>query len=271
MRWIETHAHLDSPKFEADRQAVILRAQEAGVSPIVTVGADLDSSRAAVALAEAHPGLYATVGVHPHSAKDVDASTLDALRDLAAHPRVVAVGEIGLDYYYEYSPREAQRAAFEALLALADEVGKPAVIHLRDKKDQQAAYEEALEVLSSWVGERAAGPSGSPGVLHCFSGSAAYARAVLELGFYLGVDGPVTFPNAQALQGLVAELPLERVLLETDCPYLAPQARRGRRNEPAYLPYIGEKVAQLQQVDVSHVAAVTAANAEALFGLGAGG
>jgi TatD DNase family protein len=272
MRWIETHAHLDSPKFEADRQAVILRAEEAGVSPIVTVGADLDSSRAAVALAEAHPGLYATVGVHPHSAKDVDASTLDALRDLVADPCVVAVGEIGLDYYYEYSPREAQRAAFAAQLALADEVGKPAVIHLRDKTDQQAAYEQALEMLSSWAGGRAAaGLSGSPGVLHCFSGTVEYARAALALGFYLGVDGPVTFPNARALQGLVAELPLERILLETDCPYLAPQARRGKRNEPAYLPYIGEKVAQLQQVDVSHVAAVTAANAEALLSLGAGG
>jgi TatD DNase family protein len=266
-RWIDTHAHLDSQKFQADREAVIRRAQEAQVWPIVTVGADLASSRAAVALAERHAGLYATVGVHPHAASGADASTIDELRDLAGHPRVVAVGEIGLDYYYEYSPRDAQRHAFEAQLALAGEVGKPVVVHLRDKRGQWAAYDLAVEVLS----DRVSGPaarSRSPGVLHCFSGTIEVARAALELGFYLGVDGPVTYPNARALQAVVAELPLERLVLETDCPYLAPQARRGKRNEPAYVPYVGAKVAELHGTEVSRVARVTRENAASLFGLG---
>lgn len=268
-RWIDTHAHLDSPKFEADREAVIRRAQEGQVMPIVTVGADLGSSRAAVALADQYTDLYATVGVHPHEARHVDASTLDELRDLAQHPRVVAVGEIGLDTYYEFSPRDIQREVFEAQLALASEVGKPVVVHLRDKEEETAVYDLAVEILSEWVpGERAA-RSGlpAPGVLHCFSGTIEVAHMVLDLGFYLGVDGPVTYPNARALQAIVAELPLERLVLETDCPYLAPQARRGKRNEPAYLPFIGQKVAELHQTEVSQVAQITCENAARLFGL----
>jgi len=271
--WVDTHAHLDDARFEGDREAVIERAQEAGVWPVVTIGADLASSRAAVALAERHPGLYATVGVHPHEAKSVNGSTLDALRELAAHPRVVAVGEIGLDSYYEFSPRETQRAVFEAQLALADEVGKPVVVHLRDKQGEMGVYRLAAEVLSAWVsraGHRDAPPTvgeGAAGVLHCFSGTLEVALEMIGLGFYLGVDGPVTYPNARALQAMVAGLPLERLVLETDCPYLAPQARRGKRNEPAYLPFVGEKVAELQQVEVERVAEVTCRNAARLFGL----
>lgn len=266
MRWIDTHAHLDSPKFDADREAVIDRAREAGVWPIVTVGADLASSRAAVALAERYEGLYATVGVHPHEAKSVDGAVMEELRELARHARVVAVGEVGLDYYYEFSPREKQREAFEAQLALAGEVGKPAVVHLRDKRDETGAYELAGEMLAEWVAGGAAGTR-APGVLHCYSGTLEMGRAMMELGFYLGVDGPVTYPNARGLQAMVAELPLERLLLETDCPYLAPQARRGRRNEPAFLPYVGETVAELHGVEVAWVAEVTSANAARVFGV----
>ena len=290
-QWVDTHAHLDSAKFDGDREAVIRRAREAGVWPVVTIGADLASSRAAVALAERYSGLYATVGVHPHSASSVEAGTLDALRELARHPRVVAVGEVGLDYYYEFSPREVQREVFEAQLALADEVGKPVAVHLRDQRGQMGVYALAVRVLSEWVSGRAsrgghgdaptsverkasaAGHRDAPatvggaGVLHCFSGTLEVARAMIGLGFYLGVDGPVTYPNARALQAVVAALPLERLVLETDCPYLAPQARRGKRNEPGYLPYIGEKVAELHGVETTRVAKVTRKNAVRLFDL----
>jgi TatD DNase family protein len=277
MQWVDTHAHLDHGKYEDEQEAVIDRAREAGVWPIVTVGADLASSRAAVALAERTEGLYATVGVHPHEASSVDAGGMAALRELARHPRVVAVGEIGLDYFYEFSPRDAQRAAFEGQLALASEVGKPVVVHLRDKRGERGVYALAAQVLGEWAaaGGRSGhgdaltrAEAGAPGVLHCFSGSLEIGLEMIEAGFYLGVDGPVTYPNARALQAIVAELPLERLVLETDCPYLAPQARRGRRNEPAYLPWIGEKVAELQGVGVARVARVTSANAARLFGLG---
>jgi TatD DNase family protein len=273
-QWIDTHAHLDSGKFGRDREAVIARAREVGVWPIVTVGADLASSRSAVMLAEQHAGLYATVGVHPHSASGLDTATVDELRELAAHPCVVAVGEIGLDYYYEFSPREQQREAFAAQLALASEVCKPVVVHLRDKKGAIGVYELAGEMLADWLAgsvravqedSSPAGSSPAPGVLHCFSGTLEIARAMIELGFYLGVDGPVTFPSARGLQTMVAELPLERLVLETDCPYLAPQARRGKRNEPAFLPYVGEKVAELQGIKAAHVAKVTCRNAARLF------
>jgi TatD DNase family protein len=271
-QWIDTHAHLDSAKYEHDRVDVIARAQAAGVWPIVTIGADLASSRAAVALAEQYEGLYATVGVHPHSASSADTATMDELEDLARHPRVVAVGEVGLDYYYEFSPRGKQREVLEAQLALAEEAGKPVVVHLRDKRGAIDAYTLAVEVLSEWVGRRRANLSANPGrcvpgVLHCYSGTLEVARSMVALGFYLGIDGPVTYPNARALQAMVAVLPLERLVLETDCPYLAPQTRRGKRNEPAYLPYIGEQVAELQQAKVEEVAQVTCENAARLFGL----
>jgi TatD DNase family protein len=268
--WIDTHAHLDAPRFDADLDAVLRRAREAGVRSIVTVGADLTSSRAAVALAERHEGVYATVGVHPHEAHTVDRSALNELRDLAAHPLVVAVGEIGLDYYRDLSPRDAQRFAFESQLALAVEVSRPVVIHIRDQRDRAGAYDDVLSVLRTWSSGLQSIDSPtltSPGVLHCFSGTPEVAQVALDLGFYLGVDGPVTFPNAHALQSMVAELPLEHLLLETDCPYLAPQARRGKRNEPAYLPYIAEKIAELKGLSPSEVARTTTRNAQYLFSL----
>jgi TatD DNase family protein len=192
---------------------------------------------------------------------------------------VVAVGEVGLDYYYEYSPREKQWEAFEAQLALADEVARPVVVHLRDKEGETAAYRLALEMLTRWVlggrqpghGDAPATVSGrSPGVLHSYTGPIESARAALELGFYLGVNGIATFANAQDVQEVVAQVPLERLVVETDCPYLAPQARRGRRNEPAYVPYVGTKVAALQRVELSRAAEVTCANAARLFGLDLG-
>jgi TatD DNase family protein len=188
---------------------------------------------------------------------------------------VVAVGEIGLDYYWDRWPREVQQAVFEAQLALAAEASKPVVVHIRDKNGQFGAYDDALAILHSWVSTLTVSRSSDleayrlPGVLHCFSGTSKAAQDALGLGFYLGVDGPVTYPNANArpLQSLVAELPIERILLETDCPYLAPQVRRGERNEPSYLPYIGAKIADLRGIDALEVAQATTASARRLFGL----
>ena len=266
MHFIETHAHLDASKYDHDRDAVVQRAVDAGIVQIVTVGADLPSSRAAVDLAGRYEMIYAAVGVHPHDAASVGPATLGELRELALHPRVVAVGEIGLDFYRNYAPREAQRKAFEGQLALASEIGKPVIVHIRDDKGQVGAYDTALSILCAWLPQHPARHS-NVGVLHCFSGDLGTARAALDLGFYLGIDGPVTYPNAKPLQSLVAELPLDRLMLETDCPYLAPQARRGRRNEPAFIPYIADKVAELQGTKVQAVALVTTANAQRLFGL----
>ncbi len=261
---IDTHAHLDSARFDADREAVIRRAFEAGVKPILTVGADMASSRAAMALAERYAGIYATVGLHPHDASQVAPADLDALRRWAVGPQVVAIGEIGLDYYWDNSPRDVQRRVFESQLEIALECDKPVVVHIRDKRSQDEAYREALTVLGNWALRR----SGDRlGVVHCFSGSVEAAQMALAMGFYLGVDGPVTYPKAQSLRAVVRQVPLARLLLETDCPYLAPQSRRGRRNEPAYLPQIARQVAEVKGVSLAEVVRATTINAQRLFGM----
>ena len=278
IQWVDTHAHLDDRQFDGDRDAVVRRAAQAGVQWMVTIGADLPSSRAAVALCERYPNVYAAVGIHPHDAKLLDRATLDTLRDLAAHPRVVAIGEIGLDYYRDRSPRDVQCTALEAQLALATELGKPAVIHIRDQPGQRTAYDDTLSILRTWLPDaqppdpqtpKLPNPQTPqpPGVLHCFSGDLQMAQAALALGFCVGVDGPVTYPSAGDLRAIVAQLPLDRLLLETDCPYLPPQAWRGRRNEPAYLTYIAATVAEVKGVDLAKVAEVTTANAARLFRL----
>jgi TatD DNase family protein len=272
MRWIDTHAHLDDRQFRSDLEAVLDRAAAAGVVRMVTVGADLASSRAAVALAERYPQLYATVGVHPYDAATVDGAALDEMRRLSQHPAVVAIGEIGLDYYRARGAPQEQRAAFAAQLELAATVDKPVVVHLRDGQGCSGAYDDALAMLRDWVSRPlVAGPkrtvlASNPGVLHCFSGDMETAQKALALGFCLGIDGPLTYPNARSLQALAAELPLERLVLETDCPYLAPQNRRGRRNEPAYLAYIGQKLAALKGITEDAVAERTTATTCRLFG-----
>lgn len=268
---IDTHAHLDNPQFHKDRDAVIQRAFEAGVHPILTIGADVASSKAALEIARRDKGIWATAGIHPGSA-DNDPGDLDMLRELIAAPEIVAVGEIGLDYYWDNNPsRNDQQRAFEAQLALAADFGKPVVIHIRDKGGPQHgegrtdAYDDTLALLRDWTSAHRT--IHQPGVLHCFSGDLTFALDVLELGFFLGIDGPVTYPNAQDLRSVVAQVPLDRLLLETDCPYLAPQTRRGKRNEPAYLCYIAEKIAEVKGVSVEKVARITTANAKRLFGL----
>ncbi len=257
MNLVDTHTHLDFPQFDDDRERVIERASAAGVKAIINVGTDLASSQTAVALAEAYPQIYAAVGVHPHDAKTMTGETLEELRALVSHPRVVAVGEIGLDFYRDLSPRDQQRQVFEQQLALASEVGKPVIVHDRD------AHKEVMAILRHWIksGHQPAG------VMHCFSGDLTMAKEAIELGFYVSTAGPVTFKNARRLHELVRQLPLEKLLVETDCPYLAPHPHRGKRNEPAYVKFVAQEVAHLKGLTLEEVAHVTSDNARTLFAL----
>ncbi len=260
----DTHTHLDFPQFKSDRERVIERATTAGVRVIVDIGTDLASSQAAVALAEAYPQIYAAVGVHPHDAKTLTREMLEELTALAGHPRVVAIGEIGLDFYRDLSPRDKQRQAFQQQLALASEAGKPVVIHDRD------AHAEVMATLRRWVegSHKPSAISYKPvGVLHCFSGDLAMAQEAIELGFYISIAGPVTFKNARCLRELVRQLPLEKLLVETDCPYLAPHPHRGKRNEPAYVKLVAQEVARIKGLSLEEVARITSGNAQALFAL----
>jgi len=217
----------------------------------------LASSQAAVALAEAYPQIYAAVGVHPHDAKTLTGDMLKELRALALHPKVVAIGEIGLDFFRDLSPRDKQRQAFKQQLALASEIGKPVIIHDRD------AHSEIMAILHRWV----RGSHEPVGVLHCFSGDLAMAQEAIELGFYISIAGPVTFKNARRLRELVGQLPLEKLLIETDCPYLAPHPYRGKRNEPAYVKLVAQEVARVKGLSPEKVSRVTSDNAQALFAL----
>lgn len=258
---IDTHAHLDFRQFDDDRDAVLARAWQAGVTAIVTIGIDLKTSRAAVALAEADERIYATVGFHPHDAKRADDAALAELRDLARHPRVVAIGEIGLDFYRDRSPRDVQRRVFRQQLHIAAELDKPVVVHDRE------AHAETLDILRQWIAASRPEPAEYQGVLHCFSGDLALAQAVIELGFFIGVDGPVTYRNAHQLPAIVRALPLDRLLIETDAPFLTPHPHRGQRNEPAYVRLVAEKIADLKNLSPKEVAQATTANAQTLFRL----
>ncbi|MBC7259924.1 MAG: TatD family hydrolase [Chloroflexi bacterium] len=258
MRWIDTHAHLDFSQFDADREDVLGRAWAVGLVAIVNAGADLPSSRAGVELSAKHERIFAAVGVHPHDAKDLTASALAELEALARAPKVVAIGEIGLDFYRDLSPRPAQRQAFEAQLDLAARLRKPVIVHDRD------AHGEVMTILRGWEG---ASPLPEKGVLHCFSGSLEMALEAVELGFLISVAGPITYPNARKLPEIAAALPLDRLLVETDCPFLAPHPHRGKRNEPAYVALVAEAVARARGVPVAEVARITTANAVRVFGL----
>lgn len=241
----DTHAHLQGPEFAEDREAALARAREAGVSRLLVVGADVESSRQAVALAAAHAEIYAGVGIHPHDAAQADAGALAELAALARAEKVVAVGEIGLDYYRDLSPREAQGRALRAQLALAREVGKPVLLHCRE------AHADLLSMLA------ADGLPAGGGIMHCFSGDLDVACRCLDLGLLISIAGPVTYRNAHRLAEVVRALPLDRLVLETDCPYLPPQPWRGQRNEPAYLVATAARVATLAGVAVDVVATVT--------------
>jgi TatD DNase family protein len=252
LAWTDTHCHLNLAHFDADVGEVVARALAAGVTQLIVPGADVPSSRRAVELAEQYPAVWAAVGVHPNDAPGFGAGDLAELRRLAAHPRVVAIGEIGLDLYWKTVPLEQQQAVFVAQLQLAAELGKPVIVHDREA---HAAVLEALQTHRP--------PAG--GVLHAFSGDGAMAEAAVAEGFYLGVDGPLTYKNSHALRAIFAAAPLERILLETDAPYLTPQPHRGRRNEPAYVRYVAERLAEIRHLELEAVAQVTTANAARLF------
>jgi len=265
----DTHCHLDFNKFDPDRSAVLERAARAGVERILIPGLTLTSSRAAVKLAESHPMLFAAVGIHPTETSNVERSTLEQLRNLAQHPKVGAIGEIGLDYYWDAAPHDLQQRALQAQLDLAAELGLPVVIHLREKGDAPdgPCASDLLNILEKWgTGLRSRGEALAerPGVLHSFSGSLETARRAIGLGFYIGVTGPVTYRKDR--QELIAALPLERLLIETDSPFLAPAPHRGKRNEPAFVALIADKIAALHQCTIEQVAIATSANANSLFG-----
>jgi TatD DNase family protein len=250
---VDTHCHLDVAQFEADRQAVLERALANGVRRIVVPGTDLASSRRAVALAEQHALVRAAVGVHPTAAADFSNETLAELRDLAQHPKVDAIGEIGIDLYWHTVSLEKQQQAFRAQLELASQLARPAIIHDRDAHAQVMAALSAVTL-----------PAGV--VLHAFSGEAAMAEAVLAAGYFLGVDGPLTYKKNERLRAIFQAAPLERILIETDAPYLTPQARRGTRNEPAFVRHVAEKLAEVRHSTLEQVAAATTGNAARFFG-----
>ncbi len=259
MTFVDTHFHLDFEQFEGEQAEVVARAVEAGVMQMISIGTSLATSQQAVALAERFEPVWAAVGIHPNDATEWGPEAEQALRGWAAHPKVVAIGEIGLDFYWERVPHAVQQRAFEAQLALAAELGLPVIIHDRD------AHEEIMATLRQWVGTLT--DTMPRGVLHFFSGDLPMAQEALALGFYLGTDGPLTFKNARELQAVVARLPLNRLLLETDAPFLAPHPYRGRRNEPAYIPLIAQQLATLHGTTLEEVAQHTTTNARHLFGL----
>lgn len=252
---VDTHCHLDMDAFDPDREAVLDRAASCGVGRMVTVGTDGASSLKALDLALRHTsrGVFATVGVHPHEASSVAEGLPGALRDLARHDRVVAVGETGLDFFYDHSPREVQKKVLAFHVSWALEVRKPLVVHVRD------AFDEALDILKS------EGAAGSGGVFHCFSGTWEQAVAALDLGFYLSFAGPVTFSKGEALRDVASRIPRDRLLCETDAPYLAPRPFRGKRNEPAHVARIYDRLAEVRREARVELEAAIYRNAEALF------
>ena len=273
MALTDTHCHLDFHKFDEDRAAVTERAEKAGLVRILIPGLSVTSSLSVIKLAESHPVLYAAIGVHPTETTDFRPETLNELRKLSAHPKVMAIGEIGLDYYWDSAPHAVQRGALEAQLDLASELELPVVIHLREKGDAAGGpcAEDAMSILEDWVACMGADKDAlrkNPGVLHSFSGSLEAAQRAIGLNFYIGITGPVTFKNAKYKQEMVAQLPLENLLIETDAPYLTPHPHRGKRNEPAFVYEIADKIAQLQSRNREEVAAVTTNNAARLFSWG---
>lgn len=257
----DTHCHLDIDKFDDDRAVVMQRARDAGVSLMLNPAFDLVSSWRAIALAKQHEDIVAAVGIHPNDAGDFSEATLHEMRTMIDEARVnshrkivVAVGEIGLDYYWQNVPHDKQEAAFIAQLDFAREMKLPVIIHCRD------AYDDTLEILRRHGRDL-------PLVMHSFLGDADHLHAILDLGYFIGLGGPVTYPSSKNLRDMVKAAPLGRIVIETDAPYLAPQIKRGKRNEPAFVRFVAEKIADLHDVTIDEVARITMQNAKGLFGL----
>ena len=267
----DTHCHLDIDKFDADRFDVIQRAQRAGITRILIPGLTVASSQVAAKLSASHPMLFAAVGVHPNDAETWDSQTLSALVQLAAtNYKVIAIGEIGLDYYWNKSPRETQIAILKEQLGMASKLNFPVVLHIREKGDLDHGdcAEDLINILEEWMYSLKLGKHSlmeRPGVFHSYSGSLEIAQKAINLGFYIGVTGPITYKNAENRRQVIAALPLERLLIETDAPFLAPVPHRGDRNEPAFVTHIADKIAAVKSVTPQEIAAVTTANAARLF------
>ena len=297
MQLTDTHCHLDLHKFDEDRAAVIERAEEAGLIRILIPALSVASSLSVIKLAESHPMLYTAIGVQPNESLTWTDETIEELRALVRpHPlplsqkergeipspvwggarcegKIIAIGEIGLDYYWESAPHDHQQRVFRAQLDLAAELDLPVVIHLREKGDADhgPCAEDVMRILEEWVADLGSDNEAlraKPGVLHSFSGSLETAQRAIGLNFCIGITGPVTFKNAGKKQEMVAQLPLERLLIETDAPYLTPHPHRGKRNEPAFVYEIADKIAQLQSRNLDEVAAITTSNAAQLFSWG---
>lgn len=276
MTLTDTHCHLDYHTFDEDREAVIQRAANAGLARILIPALHWTSSLAAVKLAESHPMIYAAVGFHPTDLGTWDASSIDNLRELArTAQKVVAIGEIGLDYYWvkEADQQARQRETFKAQLVLAREMNLPAIIHMREAGDAWSgpASVDLLDILRAWHGDLAATGhplAERPGVLHSFNGTLETAQAALALNFHIGVTGPVTYKNADQKRQVIGQLPLERLLIETDAPFLSPVPQRGKRNEPAFVLHIADKIAEIHSKHPAEIAAVTTQNAARLFAWG---
>ena len=265
MRLIDTHCHLYDDQYNKDRDAVIERAATAGVTRIIIPGGSIESTKEAITLAQKHKNFYATAGIHPSATADFQDDDLKVIEALAADSKVVAIGEIGLDYYRDRSPRITQRRAFKAQLALAARLEMPIVIHNRESD------EDMLSVLESWLEDIPTSLQKRPGVFHAFSSPLPIAEQALALGFYLSLTGPITYKKADELRRVATATPLDRILVETDGPYLTPEPHRGQRNEPAYIPYIIQRIADLKGINPEDVAQATTENAIRLFRLKAKG
>lgn len=256
---IDTHVHIDVSDFDEDREVVIERARKNGVRYMVNIGCDVESSYRSMELAEQYDFIYATAGIHPHDVKSIDENTYAHLRQLLLHPKVIALGEIGLDFFKNYSPQGEQRTHFQNQVQLAREMNKPIIIHSRDAK------EDIISILSEFYPKD---PTATSGIFHCFSGDQELAEKALEMGFYISFSGVITFKNAEELREVAKTIPADRLFAETDCPYLTPVPHRGKRNEPAYVNFTTEKLAEIRGLKIEDVQRTMALNFFELFGIG---
>ena len=251
----ETHAHYEDKKFDTDREELLRELPQQGISYVVNVGSSLETTRRSIELAEQYDYIYAAAGVHPEEAAELDEESFAWLRQQTGHEKVVAVGEIGLDYYWPEPSHEIQKLWFERQIALAREVKLPIIIHSRE------AAKDTMDIMKACRADEVGG------VVHCYSYSTEMAREFVDMGFYIGIGGVVTFKNAKKLKEVAAEIPLEHILLETDCPYMAPEPHRGKRNSSLYLPYVAEQIAALKGITAEEVCRVTMDNARRMYGL----
>jgi TatD DNase family protein len=258
---VDSHCHLNFDSYNDDRDAVIERAAAAGVSRIIIPAVDMETCEEAMALAAKHEGIFAAVGVHPNSTAEFEPSMIERLREWSKGKRVISIGEIGLDYYWDKSPKAKQFEAFEAQLALAAELQLPVIIHNRE------ADEDVIAILDTWVKSLPETMKARLGVLHSFSAPLAIAERALDLGFYLGFTGPITFKKAEDLRAVARQVPLERLLVETDGPFLTPEPYRGKLNSPEYIPFIVDRLAALHGISTEEMGRITTENAISLFGI----